>query len=147
MDQRLKSDRQPLRQRQDITFLGSGRLDYIYLYESQVSCIITGSDRYVWAAYLFIDLYYNREGEGSESLEEYENEFKQLGSSGTTCDPLLRGEGIPQPIREPREYFLRCFDIRSRIVVNEWSRVVARVIQSINASVRVSFLFTFLFPI
>ncbi|KAI0127838.1 hypothetical protein BJ170DRAFT_389979 [Xylariales sp. AK1849] len=141
-DIRYKGGERLLRQYQDITFLSSppwtqkNNSEFVYLYESQVSCLVSGWDRWTWVAYLFIDLYYGNADQ--ESLDDYREESDQfadqLGSEFSTIDPLLAGQGGGKPERRPREYFLNVFEVRSRKVMNEWHRLVTKVHQDIKRS-------------
>src|ERR1700761_3946431 len=62
-DHRRFANGDHLRHVQDISFLdwddskGSNRSSY--LYESQISCVVAGSDNWTWVAYCFVDTYFD----------------------------------------------------------------------------------------
>ncbi|KAK5275605.1 hypothetical protein LTR40_012775, partial [Exophiala xenobiotica] len=90
------------------------------LYEAQISCVITGADKWRWVAYCFVDVYH--EAEGKETVSQYYED--SMGGNGSRTDPLTL---------DPREYFLKVYQIRLNQVKREWRRVVERLRQVVRA--------------
>ena len=83
-----------------------------YLYEAQLSLLITGVDEWFWTAYCCAETYF-----GSEvSLQYY---------SDNQLDALTGGEKTMSfPVWNPREYFLSILSRRLKQVTKEWGNVV-----------------------
>ena len=84
-----------------------------YLYESQISLLITGIDEWFWSAYLCLDTFF----EGKENLSSYYSYDN---------DALIGGAVRPNrfPVWNPRQYFLFIFSRRFRQVTKEWAFIV-----------------------
>ena len=130
-DRRRFSNGDILRRCRDLSFLNQSRTEASeYLYQAQISCVITGPDRWRWVAYCFVDVYY--ETEGKETVSQYYED--SMGEDGLRTDPLTLGcVDADTPIRDPREYFLKVFWIRLNQVRREWQRVVERLSQEVRA--------------
>jgi hypothetical protein len=131
-DPRRNANAKPLRQSRDISFLNwesSGPSDF--LYEAQISCVVAGTDHWRWVAYGFVDNYFDPTEEGKETLQSY-HEDGEL-EEGMRADPFTYGiDDADNPIQDPRQYFLRVFQIRIEQVKSEWHQVVANLQQSIR---------------
>ena len=80
-----------------------------YLYEAQLSLLVTGVDEWFWTAYCCAETYF---GSG-ESIQYY---------SDNQLDALTGGEkSMLYPVWNPREYFL---SRRLKQATKEWSNVV-----------------------
>jgi hypothetical protein len=91
-----------------------------YLYEAQISVMVTGIDDWVWAAYCFADVYFNGEGH-RETVEHYSN---------LRLDPHSCGSYPSEPpVWSPREYYLRALSCRMKQVRQEWDNSVKLLIQ------------------
>jgi hypothetical protein len=100
-----------------------------YIYEAQISVLVTGIDDWVWAAYCFVDVY-----------------FKEAERVHLYSDPRLRMDGMDPhscgkhqkdpPTWIPREYFLRTLQARIEQVKHEWNNSVSRLIQQIEPYAR-----------
>lgn len=98
-----------------------------YLYESQISLMVTGIDDWVWAGYCFVDVYFKDENH-RERVEQISNARIDPHSCGKyPADP---------PIWTPREYFLRALSARMQQIKQEWDNSVSRFIQQIEPYVR-----------
>ena len=83
-----------------------------YLYEAQISVLITGIDEWFWTAYCCTDTYYGSQ----KSIQGYHAE---------SLDPLTGGERPTYfPVWNPREYFLYILARRFRQATKEWSVVI-----------------------
>jgi len=101
-----------------------------YLYEAQISCVITGPDKWRWVAYCFVDAYYD--DVGKETVSQYNEE--SLGEEGLRVDPLTLGRfDADNPMHNPREYFLTVFRIRLNQARREWQQVVENLSQRVRA--------------
>ncbi|MCJ1403964.1 hypothetical protein MMC11_007187 [Xylographa trunciseda] len=86
-----------------------------YLYEAQISVMVTGIDEWFWTAYCCVDTYFGSE----EGIEFYHD---------STLDAATGGERlVSQPVWNPREYFLYILSCRFRQATKEWSIVVGTV--------------------
>ncbi|KAH0847219.1 hypothetical protein AYO21_02607 [Fonsecaea monophora] len=127
-DCRRDRNKIPLRRRQDISFLNwQADAPSIYLYDAQVSCVITGFDWTRWIAWLFIDTYYFDPGdESEEDVSEYYEDG--LSPAGMRADPLTYGLlDADKPIWDPEDYFLTVLKTRFAQVKREWKGVVTKL--------------------
>ena len=94
-----------------------------YLYEAQISVMVTGIDEWFWTAYCCVDTYF-----GSEDGVEFYHD--------STLDATTGGERlVSQPVWNPREYFLYILSRRFRQATKEWMVVVAAVGSRLQAYV------------
>jgi hypothetical protein len=137
-DHRLDANASRLRQSRDVSFLNWERSwSSDFLYEAQISCLVTGSDESRWVAYCFVDTYFDAADEAKETVEAYHED--SLMDGGMHVDPLTFGViAAEKAISTPREYFLSVFQIRIAQVKREWEQVVAKVRQSIREYLQVS---------
>jgi len=140
-DHRRDANARPLRQSRDVSFLNwknSGSSSF--LYEAQISCLVSGTDEWRWVAYGFIDNYFDSEDDGKETVQQYHND--SIDEEGMRADPLTFGTcDSEKPIWNPRVYFLVVLKARLHQVKNEWQQVVAKVEESIWEYINVSFSF------
>jgi hypothetical protein len=130
-DREFCSDEHSLRRCRDLSFLGPSKVEFSdYLCEAQISCVITGPDKWRWVAYCFVDVYFAQDVK--ESVSQYHED--SLGEHGLRTDPLTLGTSdADTPIQNPREYFLMVLRIRLKQVWREWQRVVENLKQAFNA--------------
>jgi hypothetical protein len=131
-DTRQRADGSPLRISEEVMYLQMQ--DHLppsaedlseYIYESQLSVMVTGIDDWVWAGYCFVDVYFKGERH-SEQVEHYSN-------APIKMDPHSCGRyPADPPIWIPREYFLRALSARMQQVKQEWDNSVSRLIQQIE---------------
>ncbi|OAQ58415.1 hypothetical protein VFPPC_16977 [Pochonia chlamydosporia 170] len=131
-DHRRDSNAAPLRQTVEVSYLHlQNPSDRSFLYESQISCVIAGSDKRTWVGYCFVDTFFDV---GSEVRESVHSIHDDLVDGGAHMDPFTYGiKDAESPIRDPREYFLTVFRLRARQVLTEWRRVVWELRQGIRA--------------
>jgi hypothetical protein len=130
-DIRVKFDGKPLRQSWHLPFLSRSMSPSkstnktpkgYFLYEAQISVVVTGIDDSVWTAYGFADTYFG----SKESVRRYHISRRQ-GRPGRP-DPLAAGQiDADIPIWTPREYFLRVIEIRTTQVQRHWNFISDRV--------------------
>ncbi len=119
----------PLRYSQSLSFLAgksipsqktSNSNQSDYLYQGQMSCVVSGIDKYKWIAYLLADTYLES---GDQSFVEYLHDDYLEG--GLRRDPLTDGVCDAEiPTWDPREYFLKVLEIQSTKVRQEWVNLV-----------------------
>jgi hypothetical protein len=106
-DRRQRADGSPLRISKEFIYLemqdrpaaSTAKLSE-YVYESQLSVIVTGIDEWVWAGYCFVNVYFK----GERHCEQAEHYF----NANVRMDPHSCGRyAADPPIWTPREYFLR----------------------------------------
>ena len=85
-----------------------------YLYEAQVSLVITGIDDKAWTAYCIDDTYFE---------EDKDIAFLEANHD-TFMDPVLFcSSSLDRPDWSPREYFLRALNAHIERVEQEWRNV------------------------
>ncbi|KAI6083508.1 hypothetical protein F4821DRAFT_262891 [Hypoxylon rubiginosum] len=132
-DKRQFGNGKTLRQCHDITFLRTmdskddNSLNE-YVYESQLSYLVSGLSRYSWSAYLFNDLYFELD-DNSDSVAGYDAEREMEPG----LDPLSTGKiFLSAAPCEPREYFLFIFEIRMRRIKKEWKQLYGAIDEAIR---------------
>ena len=138
-DHRQFENGDSLRDSQDVSFLSrmpcdsSSLLNHqlsTFLYETQISCVVAGSDEWRWVGYCFVDTYLDPVEGGKETVAQYHEDSSCGGFRG---DPFTLGRvEADKPIRDPRIYFLKVLQVRLNQVKNEWQKVVEMVYQSIR---------------
>ena len=99
-----------------------------YIYESQLSVMVTGIDDWVWAAYCLVDVYFKGQ-EHCENVEYYyDARERKLRKDPHSCGK----HPADLPIWDPREYFLRAFSARMEQVREEWTNSVTLLINQIE---------------
>lgn len=134
-EHRLNSKGEPLRPYRDITFIrgpdaeNSTGVNREYLYEAQISGVVSGYDDWRWVAYCFADTYYASADRPEIGILDY----SENGEGNFRPDPLI-GENIDAGThkRNPREYFLQLFSQRLSQVRPEWKRVIKRLKDSLD---------------
>ncbi|KAI8629001.1 hypothetical protein F5Y19DRAFT_104009 [Xylariaceae sp. FL1651] len=87
------------------------------IYETQVSFVVSGIDHWRWVAWAFVDSWFEPDNTVSRYHEDEE--------TGAQPDPLAAGQmDINPPERNPREYFLKVFEIRINEVAKEWDYIL-----------------------
>ncbi|KAI1081596.1 hypothetical protein F5B20DRAFT_578927 [Whalleya microplaca] len=140
MDVRITDSGGALRKHEDITFLWNmdGKVDNsktCYVYEANLSCMVSGWDYHKWSAHFFIDLYFEdlKADEDLESISDYEAHK----TAGIALDPLAGGKKLREMMpRDPRNYFILVLAIRLRKVKKEWELLVTAVDEAIRTYVR-----------
>ncbi|WQF86608.1 hypothetical protein CDEST_11622 [Colletotrichum destructivum] len=129
------SDGKPLRPSRDMTSLDT--FAYVSfspsethgIYQSHVSCIVTGYDQRHWTGILTIDHWFEQKsGDGElstpDSLERYQDDIE----CGMRTDPLSRGQEDAEISRwTPRPYFLRVMVVRLSQIIREWQELRYRM--------------------
>ena len=99
-----------------------------YLYEAQISVMVTGLDDWVWTAYCFVDVYFK--------AQNHPEQVECLSNYGTKLDPHSCGQyPADRPIWSPREYFLRTLSSRIEQVKQEWDNAVSILTQNMQTYV------------
>jgi len=135
-DLRRKFNGRPLRRCRSLAFLNrlSAELTMFdidgYIYEAQISCLVTGIDNYSWIGYAFVDTYF-KGPDNNECVEYYDTTAKGM-------DPLTMGRyDANRPVWTPREYFVRVLQCRMDQVRQEWNNTVSGLLQGIEPHVSV----------
>ncbi|CAJ0553170.1 Ff.00g116820.m01.CDS01 [Fusarium sp. VM40] len=117
-DHRRKTDGTPLRKVQKlITHPMDDQEDY--LYESQISVLVTGINSRVWTSYCLLDTYYKQKST-SRSPDEYDDAKALL--HGFRDNSLGIVDPLPCiPILDPGEYFLQALEGQVRMLLQEWN--------------------------
>ncbi|KZL75292.1 transcription factor SEF1, partial [Colletotrichum tofieldiae] len=103
--------------------------DIDVIYQSHISCIVTGYDQRHWTAILAVDHWFEQELDDAEfsmpdSLERYQDDI----DCGLRTDPLSRGQDDAEISRwTPRPYFLRIMGIRLTQVIKEWEGLMYHI--------------------
>ncbi|RDW64274.1 hypothetical protein BP5796_10776 [Coleophoma crateriformis] len=133
MDSRKRADRKALRRSEEVIHLDVKGHDLEidpelkdYIYEAQISVMITGMDNYFWTGYCFVDTYFKDQDDNRERVEHYCNSEQKLDP--TSCGRMT----ADRPIWTPREYFLRTLSFRMDQVKQEWNNAVVQLIEQIE---------------
>ena len=103
-----------------------------YLYEAQITCVVSGTDNWKWLAYCLVDTYFETAAT-RESVESYHLD----AIDGMRSDPLtLSRNDAAKPITAPRDYFMRVLEVRANQVREEWVNVLESLGSRINEYVR-----------
>jgi len=103
-----------------------------YIYESQISILVSGLDDWVWTGYCFVDVYFDGSGH-TEQVENYCNNARER------MDPHSFGEYPADiPTWNPRQYFLRALSARVKQATEEWDNSVSLLMYHIGPYVRTS---------
>lgn len=128
-DRRRNRVKEPLRGYRDVSLLDSGREPlHSFLYEAQVTCVITGLvDGDTWTAYCFDDS--GHDGIFALNAHQHSKDVK----AGINTDPISFGViDADKPIDRPFEYFIRVLVIRLKLLKDEWRTTIWRVTRSIR---------------
>lgn len=115
----LRRSLQPMKDQRELRRHGSFLPDRFkprvpeYLYEAQISILVTGIDEWVWTAYCFTDTFF----ENAESVKSYSTKRLDAPTGGEML--------IDDPVWNPREYFIRILSRRIMQVTKEWGSVVS----------------------
>ncbi|KAI1335662.1 hypothetical protein F5Y15DRAFT_243280 [Xylariaceae sp. FL0016] len=137
-DERRMSDGRPLRRSQNLSFLDATPSENHpmrsndFIYEAQVSCLVSGLDDYSWIAYSFVDTFHNKCQSGETGNEDedsvlYHHE-RETTHGLVPLDPLSGGSlRADRPEWNPRMYFLRVLESRIEQVKHEWINIVSQI--------------------
>ncbi|KAJ9609936.1 hypothetical protein H2200_006265 [Cladophialophora chaetospira] len=126
-DHRKNTDGVSLRHHQDVSFLDwSTHEARGFLYEAQVSCVVTGLDDSWWVGYCFVDTYFDAGGEGDDNIGDYH----EMLEDDYEADPSTLGWGDTSRLHDPRHYFLLVVSTRLERVKLEWEQVVYKLKES-----------------
>lgn len=123
-DTRMRSDGRLLRQSWELPSLSRSTSvstdSRHYLYEAHISITVTGIDHWIWTAYGIVDTYFG----STECVKGYD----ELGGPFSRVDPLAAGRiDASLPVWDPREYFCKVFEIRTRMILREWNSIVDKI--------------------
>ncbi|KAG4422038.1 hypothetical protein IFR04_004779 [Cadophora malorum] len=91
------------------------------IYEAMISIGVTGSGYHIWAAYAFVDGYFG----SRDSVDSY---HQMKGRIRGRAEPLAAGLiNADEPLWDPREYFLKVLEIRTKLVSMEWSQILNKM--------------------
>ncbi|KAH8779452.1 hypothetical protein F5882DRAFT_406984 [Hyaloscypha sp. PMI_1271] len=97
-----------------------------YIYESQISVMVSGIDDWVWTAYCFVDVYF-KGNIHTEKVEHYSSD------AINRMDPHSCGKyAADRPVWDPRKYFLRALSARMEQVREEWENSVSLLMFQID---------------
>lgn len=94
-----------------------------YLYEAQISILVTGVDEWVWTAYCFTDTFFGSE----DTIHDYDVKKADAPTGGETLRKY--------PVWNPREYFIRILFRRMRQATKEWGNIVSTLEARLGAYV------------
>lgn len=112
-----------LRDWEELTLLTRGKTESegpenYRLHKAQMLCVVHGLSEWQWVAYAFEDTRHDSEGDENEIENEdvFGHEFNE--------DPIACGLDANLPIWRPRQYFLKAFEVRIRLLGKEWDKLV-----------------------
>jgi hypothetical protein len=132
-DSPLKARRKHLREPKDLYFLKGDNMspeaqENYRLYPAQISCVVHGSDEWQWVVYAFVDTEHKEVEDWIDGGDDRDNWPDVEFSKGIIEDPIACGQHAPLPIWQPRQYFLKVFEIRIKEVRQEWDQVVHKLV-------------------
>jgi hypothetical protein len=90
------------------------------IFETQVSCVVTGSDFRRWIGYGFADT-------------DIDGHLTDLSKVDSSYDPIAAGKLKAHiPIWRPQEYWLKIFKIRIEKVGREWEYLIYKMELGVN---------------
>ena len=95
-----------------------------FIYEAQISVLVTGFDEWFWTTYCFTDRFF----QGEEPVQYYHEEKKDAPTGGI--------RPIEFPVWNPREYFLFILSWRFRQVTKEWNIIFRTLDSRLQSSVK-----------
>lgn len=102
-----------------------------FLYEAQVSGVVSGLDEWRWTAYCFADTYFSSLNEDGETVVDYHQDTQMDDMSP---DPLICGEkDANTPVWSPKDYFLLLLGARLSKVRCEWEEVLTKLEEATRA--------------
>ncbi|KAK5554436.1 hypothetical protein LTR46_007634 [Exophiala xenobiotica] len=125
-DHRRNRNNKPLRQRRDVSLLQpEGK--HAYLYEAQISCVVSAIDEWKWVAYGFVDSYFDDEnGENSRT-------YDQDTLNGIHTGPFEYGiTEADKPPAKARDFFCKVLRIRLKQISQEWEEVLRNLEKSFS---------------
>jgi hypothetical protein len=137
-DLRLDLQDRPLRRVDDVSYLDWDRDRRIYLYEAQISFVVSGIDNWRWTAYCFVDEYFQDENhtDASNVVHPHDRAIAkaQMGSSSlkNATEPKITTD-------DPKEYFLSCFFTELKLIRKEWKSVLTQMRRSLRKYEQVGF--------
>ena len=94
-----------------------------YLYEAQISLLVTGVDEWYWTAYCCTEVYFSSE----EKMQYYHDHGLDAPSGGE--------RPAHSPVWNPREYFLFILSRRFRQVTKEYQNLVVALEERLEMQV------------
>ncbi|OHF00950.1 hypothetical protein CORC01_03778 [Colletotrichum orchidophilum] len=153
-DRKKRSNEEPLRSSTEITFLRSltdanfdaHSIDVIY--SSHMSVMVTGYDQRRWTGVALIESWFEDELDdpSPDMIARYEKDSDEKDSDENdsdendpedeiTFDPLCRGRGDATKSEwEPRQYYIRVFEVRLNHVYGEWESLYGHLEKIIKAA-------------
>ena len=121
----------------NLSFLTSGksrpksRRSY-YIYESQISIVLCGSDKFHWTAYAFDETNVDEDNFGDRISEDEDMCMDPIPWSND--NEIYDAE---RPIWDPRLYFLTIFKSRIAQLQREWDELVSFADDSLEGEIQV----------
>jgi hypothetical protein len=92
--------------------------------DAQFSCVVTGTDEWRWTGYGFVDA-------------EIDGFLTDLSNQDLTFDQIAaKGIDAKLPIRSPRDYWIKVFEIRIEFVRKKWDYLIFQLENAIDRHVR-----------
>jgi hypothetical protein len=131
IDSRIDATAIPLRKWEDVSFLDwDAQAEPCFLYEAQISCIISCVDQWRYTGYCWVDTYFDNK-EDRESAQRYHDHAKM--PTGVLLDPFTLGSKMANsPSSDPRLYFLTVLSRRLDQIAQEWERILVKLSRSIQ---------------
>jgi hypothetical protein len=97
------------------------------LHKAHISCVIKGSGEWQWIAWVFEDTNHEQGASDDADCHSGVDGDEDLPCQGFKEDPITCGLDANTPIRKPRQYFLKAFEIRIIKVREEWDELVHKL--------------------
>lgn len=124
-DSAASLDPRNLRDCRDIGTIGLGAASEIYLYEAQVSCMVSGTSNGSWTTHALFDTYHD-DGSSKHDVHVLKSDEDRL------VDVLIGQHDSATSITDARDYFLRSMESCVLVSCGEWRNSGASLLKSIK---------------
>jgi hypothetical protein len=120
-----------LRQTRNVSFLNvKSSTGSEFIHEAQISCLIAGTETQ-WVAYCFVDTFFETLHNADVRTTENHEDFTRVSHAMSKAASANS---------DPKEFFLKAFDICLALVNSEWQRVVDQMCRYVRNYEQVCYL-------
>ncbi|KAK1828803.1 hypothetical protein QBC39DRAFT_415772 [Podospora conica] len=128
-DRAVSLDPRNLRDCRAIGTIGYGAATETYLYEAQVSCMVSGTSNGSWTTHALFDTYHD-DGSSKHDVQVLK------ADEGRLVDVLIGQHDSPTPITDARDYFLRSMESCVQVSCDEWRNSGASLLKAIKNHIK-----------
>jgi hypothetical protein len=124
-------DPRNLRDSRDIGTIGRGAASETFLYEAQVSCMVSGTSNGSWTTHALFDTYHD-DGGSKHDVQALKADEDRL------VDVLIGQHDSAIPITDARDYFLKSMQSCVQVSCGEWRNSGASLLKAIKNHASIS---------